>query len=85
MKHEMKSLSEILANRVNEESLQQILEAMIYEIKRMKLGKSDEKKILSMLMSYRSAWNTYLSTLKGKPDGREANDQMGKFIESKKR
>ena len=61
----MKQLSDLLANRVNEESLQQILETMIREIKQMKLGKSDEKKILSMLMTYRSAWNSYLSSLKG--------------------
>ncbi len=66
MEDEMKSLSDLLANRVSEESLQQILEAMIDEIKGMKLGKSDEKRILSMLMSYRSAWNSYLSNLKGK-------------------
>ena len=81
----MKSLPELFANRVNEESLQQILEAMIHEIREMKLSKIEEKKILSMLMSYRSSWNSYLSTLKGKSGRKEANDQMGKFIESKRR
>ena len=81
----MKQLSDLLANRVNEESLQQILETMIREIKQMKLGKSDEKKILSMLMTYRSAWNSYLSNLKGKRGPKQADNRMDKFIESKKR
>ena len=69
----MKSLSDLLSDRVNEGTLQQILEAMIHEIKGMKLSKDDEKKIFSMLMSYRSSWNSYLNGLKGARRGREAN------------
>lgn len=64
----MKSIvpSEPNANRVNEESLQQTFEAMLTEIKRMKLDSRDKKNLISMLLKYRSAWNSYINMMKSR-------------------
>ena len=78
-------LSEALTNRINETSLQKILEAMVSEIRQMKIENGDEKKIISMLMTYRSAWNSYLNTLKGRRSDQGTKNEVNKSRESKKK
>ena len=77
-------LSQIHTSRVNEASLQKILEAMIGEIRQLKLGTSNEKKIVAMLMTYRSAWNSYINTFKGKTNRSDLKGRIDKFMEFEK-
>lgn len=51
-------------HRVNEAHLQQTYEAMLAEIQQMNLDPRDEKKLIAMLLKYRSAWNSYINTIK---------------------
>ena len=62
----MKSLvpPEQTVNRNNEESLQRTFEAMLAEIKRMKLDAEEKKKLISLLIEYRTAWNSYMNRIK---------------------
>jgi hypothetical protein len=64
----MKSItqSEPPANRVNEKSLQQTFEAMLEEIKQIRLDAEEKKKLIAMLLKYRSAWNSYINTIKSR-------------------
>jgi hypothetical protein len=60
----MKSELNLHFNKVNEASLQQTYEAMLAEIQQMNLGARDKKKLIAMLQKYRSAWNSYINTIK---------------------
>jgi hypothetical protein len=51
-------------HRVNEASLQQTYEEMLTEIQQMNLDARDEKKLIALLQKYRSAWNSYINTIK---------------------
>lgn len=65
--------SEPNANRINEESLQQTFEAMLAEIKRMNLHEGEKKKLISMLIKYRTAWNSYINRIKPRQSRAEIN------------
>jgi len=67
----MKSItpSEPPINRINEESLQQTFEAMLKEIKQIKLDAAEKKKLIAMLLKYRSAWNSYINMIKSRHGG----------------
>jgi hypothetical protein len=70
LEHSMKSTTPPPpANRLNEESLQQTYEEMLKEFKRMRLDAGEKKKLIAMLLKYRSAWNSYLSIVKSKHRG----------------
>ncbi|HEV8538942.1 MAG TPA: hypothetical protein VGR15_08500 [Bacteroidota bacterium] len=56
--------SEPPLNRENEESLQRTFEAMLGEIKQLKLDAGEKKKLIAMLMKYRTAWNSYINRIK---------------------
>ena len=68
------------SNRVNEESLQLTFEAMLAEIQRMKLIATDEKKLIGMLLKYRSAWNSYISTFKPRQSRAALNSERKKKV-----
>jgi hypothetical protein len=51
-------------NKVSEASLQRMYEEMITEIQEMKLNGADKKSLIAMLLKYRSAWNSYINTIK---------------------
>ena len=70
--------SEQHANRNNEVSLQQTFEAMLAEIRRMKLPEGETKKLIDMLMKYRSAWNSYVNRIKPRQSRAEMNSQRSK-------
>ena len=57
------------ANRLNEESLQLTFEEMLKEIKRINLDAGEKKKLIAMLLKYRSAWNSYLNLVKSRHGG----------------
>lgn len=67
----MKSItpSEPHANRVIEESLQQTFEAMLKEIKQIRVDAGEKKKLIAMLLRYRSAWNSYVNMIKSRHSG----------------
>lgn len=66
------------ANRNNEVSLQHTFEAMLAEIRRMKLPEGETKKLIDMLMKYRSAWNSYVNRIKPRQSRAEMNSQRSK-------
>lgn len=61
--------SEPPINRANEESLQQTYEAMLNEINHIKLDAGEKKKLIAMLLKYRSAWNSYVNMIKSRHRG----------------
>jgi hypothetical protein len=42
---------------------------MLKEIKRIKVDAGEKKKLIAMLLKYRSAWNSYLNIVKSKRGG----------------
>ncbi|MBI1804566.1 MAG: hypothetical protein HY033_02745 [Ignavibacteriae bacterium] len=70
--------SELTTNRINEESLQRTFEAMLTEIKRMKLDAGDKKKLIAMLIKYRTAWNSYINRVNPRQSRAELNSQRKK-------
>lgn len=62
-------------NRDNEESLQRTFETMLAEIKRMKLDEGEKKKLIALLIKYRTAWNSYMNRIKPRQTRAELNSQ----------
>ncbi len=67
--------SELPTDRSNEESLQQTFEAMLAEIKRMKFNEGEKKKLIAMLIKYRTAWNSYINRIKPRQSRAEMNSR----------
>ena len=65
-------------NRDNEESLQRTFEAMLAEIKRMKLDPEEKKKLIAMLIKYRTAWNSYINRIKPRQSRTEMHSERMK-------
>ena len=63
-------------NRDNEESLQRTFEAMLSEIKKMKIDPDEQKRLIGMLIKYRTAWNSYINRIKPRKSSSEMSNRI---------